>query len=469
MSRDPTPVYQSLSMSRDGAPAVPPLRRPVIIPSPSHSSTTPRKAVGNSESKQSALPGTYAAEPNTPSSKGSSFGNRPLSARRGETPLPRVASLSSPSSARSVSVAPSPVSGRLKPLPRIATLTRSKPDAVPVTKSFPRGAIAKNEFGEYEYVDSDGSLVVDKLLHQLEEVCCALKLQKLRDSALDGEAKSNVNGADEMSNSDASASTSASSTTSSTSISASPSSDDIPPPRLVILTLSGAFAPVHLAHLAMFDTAKAVLEAEHGCTVIAGFMSVSGDAYMRTKVYTERQHMPLEERAKMCKMTCKDSPYVDVCAYGWTSSDRVAEKLRHIVRTIIVDTPSLNAQLGNAVVDVIQLCGTNQALKNRLYTRGNYLAISRPNSLKRLIEDLNNAKARQDPFGSAHRFIAVDQDAEGFPYPGVPQHTSSYLRDLLFSVDRPKFEEMAQLGWLHPLVLEYLKKSVQRFGWLCRT
>ena len=395
------------------------------------------------------------------------------------TPLPRVATLSSTATsprkpgANVVPISPL-ASGKMKPIPRIATLKPRQPPIQPVQKQFPRGVITRNEFGEYEYVDSDGGIIVDKLLHQLEEVVRQLKLLSLRDEAFDevNEEKAEASaGADAM---EAGESKTPSPQASSSEAEQEEASQrpPVPTPRLVVLTLSGAFAPVNVAHLAMFDAAKSVLEREHGCTVIAGFMALSGDAYMRTKVRIERQYMPLEERAKLCKLACQNSSYVDVCAYGWTSSDRVAEKLKFIVSTIINETETLATYLASAPLEVIQLCGSNTALKNKLYTRGTHLAISRSHSMQRLVADVAAARSKQEAGGPAHRFMIVDTEDEGYiaaGHPPVPQVSSSDIRELLFAGDKPRWADLQENEWLHPAVLLSLKEAFQRFGWLCRT
>lgn len=53
----------------------------------------------------------------------------------------------------------------------------------------------------------------------------------------------------------------------------------------IVLVLGGAFAPLHTQHVAAMNCAKKCAE-EHGYTVIAGYLAVSTDGYVKNKLKT---------------------------------------------------------------------------------------------------------------------------------------------------------------------------------------
>lgn len=94
-------------------------------------------------------------------------------------------------------------------------------------------------------------------------------------------------------------------------------SSPAPAPRYVLLT-TGALNPVHRGHVAMFDKAKASLEAEFGLEVVGGFLSPSHDQYLLGKYRDPSKFFPAEKRLAMCAAATKDHPFLAVGA--WESS-----------------------------------------------------------------------------------------------------------------------------------------------------
>jgi hypothetical protein len=374
------------------------------------------------------------------------------------------------------------------PLPRIATATtsryhRERESTPAATKAFPPGTLERcGQTGSIFYVDTDGRVCVDKLIASLEEVCAVLTEAREAETAqLHARAQAAAAAAAAAAGFTAvpsvadgsDSSSSSSSRGDSDPLSAAALALDGPTtvaPQLVILVVSGAFAPVHRAHTALLDTAQAAVEAGGEQVVVARYLNVASDTYMRTKVPNKDQQMPLEERVRMAEIAVQQCPLTAVCPYGWVSAERAADKLRYIATRIVAETPVFAEALApEPVLTVVQVCGANAALRNRLYTRGNYLAVARPGcSVDRLVSDVMQARARQDPLGPAHRFRLVDPAQPQSPYPPVPPCSSTRIRDLVCRAGGPREAELRALGWLEEAVADYLIQSTERFHWLCR-
>jgi len=474
--------------------------RPLDIVSPRtlhHGSKTPSGSItARSGSSLSSRPGTASR------TRGSSGSNNSMSM----STLPRpVFSSATTAAPQSPAVRVPPMSS---PLPRIATLTssryhREREVTPPAVKAFPPGCLERcGETGSIYYTDADGRVCVDKLIASLEEVTAVIAERREAESeelrarahaaAADaaraaGLPEDAVAAAVAAADDHFTAALSAATASAGAALSGGSDSDvscgdplsaaslalgaaTTAPPQLVLLVLTGAFAPVHRAHTALLDTAQAAIEADGDKVVIARFLNVASDAYMKTKVPNSLQHMELDKRAEMCELAVRACPLTAVCPYGWVSSERAADKLRHIALRIVTETPSFAAALApRPDVAVVQVCGANTALRQRLYARGSFLAVARPGcSVARLIDDVRQARARQDALGPAHRFRLVDPAQAHSPYPPVPPCSATRLRDLVCREGGPREEELRKLDWLEPEVLEYLLRATQRFQWLCR-
>jgi nicotinate (nicotinamide) nucleotide adenylyltransferase len=146
--------------------------------------------------------------------------------------------------------------------------------------------------------------------------------------------------------------------------------------ELVVLVTTGAYCPPHKVHFEMFREAKEFLE-RRDMKVIAGFMSPSHDAYLEKKngnvLFSGR------DRLKMVELGLTDSDWVR--ASDWEMSQRsftdypeVVKWHKELVRSTL---PS------NARVKVMYVCGSDQAVRTRLYARSptwcdGVVIISRP-------------------------------------------------------------------------------------------
>jgi len=482
---------------------------------PSH--RTPAKTVVtrsiDAERSDTVAPST-PSRPSTASTSDSS---------RKSTTLPRVATLSvtprvdgifkqtptrtprTTSSTTTTTPRTSANPGTSSKLPRLATYTPKREVTQPVTKQFVLGELQTNARGEVMYTDADGTLPIDKVIKQLEDLCAHLKVIRQRDKDLDGTTSeaSNTAAADDHTTHASSEMTDADTTsaeekldlpTPDTNAMDKASSgaetlkeDDLPPPRLAVLVLPGVFAPVHNGHLELIATAKEALEQEQGYTVLGAYLSVAPDSVMRTKVMNTSQYMEMEERQKMCKMACKDSDFIDVCTYGWASAERLVEKLKFIFKSLIASTAAALEQLGpNATLDIITVVSAVQATKVKLSPKTPYVFVGRPPHTTKALQLMTDKRRSADSkvwlvcvkgdeqVVEPHKLYSGEEEAltvglvSHHDYNPPSSASSTKIRELLFAHDRPLLEDLEGLGWVHPVVLKYMHTSTQRFGWLCR-
>ncbi|CAN1558555.1 nicotinamide-nucleotide adenylyltransferase/nicotinate-nucleotide adenylyltransferase [Mycobacteriaceae bacterium] len=126
--------------------------------------------------------------------------------------------------------------------------------------------------------------------------------------------------------------------------------------RCVLLT-TGALNPVHRGHVAMFDRARDVLEAEYGIDVVGGFLSPSHDTYLSGKYlsgkHRDERFFPAAQRLALCAAATEDHPFLAVASWEssvsghWPDFPEVTATLERVL-----DEPFPGEGIG-----VIYLCG----------------------------------------------------------------------------------------------------------------
>jgi nicotinic acid mononucleotide adenylyltransferase len=128
----------------------------------------------------------------------------------------------------------------------------------------------------------------------------------------------------------------------------------VSPPRgrRCVLVSTGALNPVTLAHVAMFETAKAGLEAEFGFEVVGGFLSPSHDRYLEWK-NPLGQSFSAEQRLEMCVAATQKHKLLSVGRWEssvvgyWPDFDEVTRAL--------ID--ALKHRFSGDAPEVLYLCG----------------------------------------------------------------------------------------------------------------
>lgn len=78
-----------------------------------------------------------------------------------------------------------------------------------------------------------------------------------------------------------------------------------------ILTLGGAFNPVHIQHIDLLCLAKQELEATGQWNIIGGYLAVATDNYVRHKLHSRNERtIKLEHRLALIKEAMKDIPWL---------------------------------------------------------------------------------------------------------------------------------------------------------------
>ncbi|HCA51540.1 MAG TPA: hypothetical protein DEP24_00430 [Mycobacterium sp.] len=122
--------------------------------------------------------------------------------------------------------------------------------------------------------------------------------------------------------------------------------------RCVLLT-TGALNPVHRGHVAMFDRARDVLEAEYGIDVVGGFLSPSHDTYLSGKHGDPRKFFPAAQRLALCAAATEDHPFLAVASWEssvsgrWPDFPEVTATLERV----------LDERFPGEGIGVIYLCG----------------------------------------------------------------------------------------------------------------
>ena len=81
----------------------------------------------------------------------------------------------------------------------------------------------------------------------------------------------------------------------------------------VVLVSWGAFNPIHLNHIRMFQCARKMLEAKTSFGVVGGFICPAHDKFVRSKCRSNvNEAIPALHRARMCEAMVESSSWIDV-------------------------------------------------------------------------------------------------------------------------------------------------------------
>ena len=81
----------------------------------------------------------------------------------------------------------------------------------------------------------------------------------------------------------------------------------------VVLVSWGAFNPIHLNHIRLFQCARKMLEAKTSFGVVGGFICPAHDKFVRSKCRSNVQEaIPGLHRARMCETMVESSSWIDV-------------------------------------------------------------------------------------------------------------------------------------------------------------
>jgi nicotinic acid mononucleotide adenylyltransferase len=75
-----------------------------------------------------------------------------------------------------------------------------------------------------------------------------------------------------------------------------------------IISLGGAFNPVHTQHLAVLDLAKTWLEATDKWSIIGGYLAIAPDGYVSKKL--NKEAIKLKHRSEMAKLSYQHYPWM---------------------------------------------------------------------------------------------------------------------------------------------------------------
>lgn len=208
-----------------------------------------------------------------------------------------------------------------------------------------------------------------------------------------------------------------------------------PPPgtKLTVVISSGAHAPVHLAHVTMFEKAKAVLEATpHSELIVGGFVAPSSDSYVRMKL--GKFHIPLWMRATMVQMATRESNWITGVNWGWANGPAVAHNIEH----------ALSSAFQEFKWTAREIHGADVAIKHGFYEDCNYpiVILGRPG---------HTAELKQLIAGARHpnsKMVIIDGELEDI--------SSTAVREAVCSGDEMKLKSM-----LHPDVADYMLKVVR--------
>lgn len=75
-----------------------------------------------------------------------------------------------------------------------------------------------------------------------------------------------------------------------------------------IISLGGAFNPVHTQHLAVLDLARTYLESTNEWEILGGYCAISTEGYVKTKLKTDA--MKHKHRAEMVKLSYQQYPWM---------------------------------------------------------------------------------------------------------------------------------------------------------------
>eukprot|EP01118_Nematostelium_gracile_P016530 TRINITY_DN6866_c0_g1_i1.p1 TRINITY_DN6866_c0_g1~~TRINITY_DN6866_c0_g1_i1.p1 ORF type:complete len:232 (-),score=50.55 TRINITY_DN6866_c0_g1_i1:64-759(-) len=200
---------------------------------------------------------------------------------------------------------------------------------------------------------------------------------------------------------------------------------------LWILLLSGSFNPPHICHVQTLEVAREHFESL-GNRVIGGYLSPSSDPYVIGKLSHEA--MTLKHRIEMCRLAASKTDWIDVCTFGLASGAKSGEKVKHL----------LQKNHPNVQIEMIEVCGTDHAVKYKQWKRKSMICIGRKGTTEEakqgILEDLRGV---QYP----HPFHLIEKELSDI--------SSTAIRKWLAA---EQYDELAQSGYLDLDVATYIQQ-----------
>lgn len=168
--------------------------------------------------------------------------------------------------------------------------------------------------------------------------------------------------------------------------------------RLVVLVSTGAFCPVHRAHLEMLTLARQALEAR-GATVLGGYLSPSHDAYVALKCGSRT--LDARHRLRLCEEAVRGSDWLMVD--GWEALENDQELNFTDVIVHLEDYLAAHVPCHRPIEVVYVFGGDNARFARTFLERGACVCINRPGHEQAL------AEVRADPRVAGNpRIVLVD-------------------------------------------------------------
>lgn len=168
--------------------------------------------------------------------------------------------------------------------------------------------------------------------------------------------------------------------------------------RLVVLVSTGAFCPVHRAHLEMLAVARQALEAR-GAIVLGGYLSPSHDAYVALKCGART--LDARHRQRLCEEAVRGSDWLMVD--GWEALENDQELNFTDVIVHLEDYLAAHVPCHRPIEVVYVFGGDNARFARTFLERGACVCINRPGHEQAL------AQVRADPRVAANpRIVFVD-------------------------------------------------------------
>ena len=155
-----------------------------------------------------------------------------------------------------------------------------------------------------------------------------------------------------------------------------------PPTEYTILLLSGAFNPLHKAHLQCLEITRSHL-IRMGIPVIAGYICPSSDLYLQRKLGDEA--MSLEMRVACCNSVVRHSQWLEVLNWGLANGREISKILAGKLHS-----KGLISSSGVELKFKVKLVfGADFFVKSKCHLRypGSTIAISRGNDDTKIIEE----------------------------------------------------------------------------------
>jgi nicotinic acid mononucleotide adenylyltransferase len=200
--------------------------------------------------------------------------------------------------------------------------------------------------------------------------------------------------------------------------------------ELTVLISSGSLAPIHLAHMGMFEHAQRAISAPpHNAVVVGGYACPSSDWYVQQKLGAH--HIPLRMRNEMVRLATAESELVECLEWGWANGPAIAKTVRQRLAALIPEYRWTCREMHGADVAL------------RCCERTNYplIVLGRPGSTQELRDQM---AASSHP--NRHMIIVEGE---------LPDISSTAVRAATVAKDEATLRK-----FLHPIVARYMANIV---------